>query len=255
MSVKGGPILLDDEDEFKVIHLPKAGAMIFGDTFYVYEQRHFDPISFMQSSQCAIDPHFSSVSGGRLPTYIGVYPNTVLKTFQIKHFVFMIKLSSSLTYQQILGMPFSEQKKHLDLKLKVKEIIHNEDSEVMRKKFKKLNLKRRPESRLSMREIAINKTQAIPPKYALYRHGFVDLKFCFSIRRVLRTIKMFLRRVVFQRRCARRALLLAVCMADHPRLGENAACKSIMRGGDILANIIGPMVVGAKQRHSGGSNP
>ncbi len=254
-TLKGGPMLLDNSDaDFEVYHLPKAGAMTFGGIIYFYEQRHFDPIKFMGSSECAVDPHFSSLSGGKLPTYVGgIHPSTVLKSFQIKHFVFIIKMCSNLTYQELLALPLSEQKKYLNLKLRFNEIVHNEAREAMKKKFKKLNLQRSPESRLSMRGIhLLSRGQ---PKYAMYRHGCVGLNFAYSIRRVLRTIMMFMRRVVFHRRCARRALMLAMSMADHPRLGENAACKSIMKGGDILSNIIGPMVMGAKRHHSGGSNP
>ena len=57
---------------------------------------------------------------------------------------------------------------------------------------------------------------------------------------------------MLRRRCLRRALLLAVCMADQPRLGEKALCSVLMQDpwAKIMADVVGPMVVGPRMANA-----
>lgn len=226
------PILMDSftfrhnvTEQHKTYHLPKAGALLFCQKMYHYDNPRFDPIKFMETNAIkkveasAIQPNAARIPLSCLTAIDKMHTKgrTVLRTFHINHFVFVIKKTSHLTREMIYALPSQLQAAHFNLTMQVIEIITtplpgNEASE-----------------------------------HRIHVHGFVGLTLKVGFYKPVRTIQMFMRRVVFRMRCLRRALLLAACMGDHPRLGENASSsyRALLHDpwGNIMRDVIAPQVL------------
>ena len=253
-TTMSAPVLLDSfffnhspNEKFEVYHLPKAGALLFGPKLYHYDGKDFDPIKFTESPEHAIDPHFSQLHG-KLPGNISIHPRTTIRSFCLKHFVFSIRKTTHLSLQEIHALPSSLQPPHFNLKLQVNEIVHNQPIKVMEENFRQIP---RPNNPLSVLRVYKDKRHPHSP-YAMYQHGFADLIFKPNTQSIVKKLQMFMRRGVLRRRCLRRALLLAVCMADQPRLGEKALCSVLMQDpwAKIMADVVGPMVVGPRMANA-----
>jgi hypothetical protein len=219
---------------FHITHLPKAGMLSLGNKFFRYEARRegFDLLHFMRTyAVCKTQPT-EPVPVCRPFRHPGT---RIVHHFQVNNFVFVMRKSTDMSFSDIFALPFHERAKLCNMRLEIYELI----PKITR------------DDTVDLPPISLSKPQPIPTKvtYSIHDHGYVNLILQTSVYHKAKKIQTFMQRAVFKRRCIRRKVLLATCMASHDRLGSksSSAFARLMDTG-IMSSVIAPMLLPPRKK-------
>jgi hypothetical protein len=219
---------------FHITHLPKAGMLSMGNKFFRYEARRegFNLLDYMRTYAVCKTPPTESAPVCRPIRYPG---SRIAHYFQVNNFVFVMRKSTDMSFNEIFALPFHERAKLCNLRLEINELIPT----ITR------------DDTVDLPPISLSSPQPIPTKvtYSMHDHGYVNLMLQTSVYPKAKKIQTFLQRTAFKRRCIRRKALLAACMASHDRLGSqsSSAFARLMDSG-IMSSVIAPMLLPPRKK-------